>query len=130
MAIKQEQTLIRNLYPRLRDLAEGQYNNPVSVLYTTELEQEHNHRGLVPTRKFFIKYFTPGDAAKYFTLRFVFLGEKFNHYTVNDILNVRLGCLYGQAIANKYRDAIKQEFKPEEVEKLLELDYAKMMENS
>lgn len=126
MATITEQSLIRNLYPRLRDLAEDGLTNPVETAYQIELDKERNHRLHAPD-DWRPRNFSAKDAAKYFTLKFVFEGLT-SDLTADDILNRSLTALYGQAIARKYRAAIMNEFTQVEIVQFSTLNYTKLIE--
>lgn len=67
-------------------------------------------------------------SAQLLAILHVFDGLNSDH-KVNDMFHIQLECLYGQALANKYRKEIEEEFTQEEINWYLEnINYAEMQE--
>ena len=97
-------------------------------IYDLERKNESNHRLFCSGREY------PASApmsltAKYWSVKHILtpLFDDPNRYSVEDILDIKESIIWGQALANKYRDQLLESFKGFDLIAFNELDYVEMV---
>lgn len=104
---KQQIKLIDQIFTKLTVLNDKTHTPYLKKLFEMNKQEEREHRRFVGN-----DYYLPvNDAARYFAIKYIWQGYKLEDqkdkgFTVKDVLRVRQAAIYGQSIAQNYRQVI------------------------
>jgi len=127
MITSKQKKLILSGFDRLHPLTAENIDGRRRI-YDLERNYEKMHRNFCSGREY------PASApmsltAKYLAVRCILapLFDDPDRYSVEDILDIKESIIWGQALANKYRDQLLKSFKGFDLEAFNKLDYVEMV---
>lgn len=104
---KQQIKLIDQIFTKLTVLNDRTHTPYLKKLFEMNKQEEREHRRFVGS----CYNVSVADAARYYTVKYIWQGYKLKDqkdkgWTVKDVLTVRQAAIYGQSIAENYRQVI------------------------
>ncbi len=129
---KQQIKLIDQIFTKLGVLNDKTHTPYLGKLYEMNKQEEREHRRFVGS-----EYHLPvNDAARYYSVKYIWQGYKLKDqkdkgWTVKDVLTVRQAAIYGQSIAENYRQvifvALKQFIESGQMDEFDQIDYVQLI---
>lgn len=129
---KQQIKLIDQIFTKLTVLNDRTHTPYLKKLFEMNKQEEREHRRFVGG----CYHVSVADAARYYAVKYIWQGYKLKDqkdkgWTVKDVLTVRQAAIYGQSIAENYRQvifvALKAFIESGQMDEFDRIDYVKLI---